>query len=415
MGPHKKFVTAKGSYAWDSEGIKYLDLLCSFGAIGLGHNHPRVLDALRKADELPNLLQFSLGIMAGGLARNLALITPGDLRRSFFCNSGTEAVEGALKLARAAFENHRIASTENSYHGKTMGALSVTGRKKYQEPFLPLLPGVDHVPYGDAAVLEKSLQSRDAAAFIVEPIQGEGGVIVPLSGYLSEVRRLCSKYGALLIIDEIQTGFGRTGKMFACEHEEVTPDVMCLAKVLGGGVMPIGAFITTDEIWDKAFGGIAKCYRHSSTVGGNSRACAAGIAAIQVIVSEKLSEAAAEKGAYLMRKIVALNDKYQVIKEVRGKGLLLGVEFTEVSGDLLKAVSSRVVHALSKENFAALVAGELLNKHKIFTGCTLSNPNLIRLAPPLNINYDEIGYFLSALDEVLGRFKSYMGGNASKS
>jgi len=409
LGLNKQFVRAEGSYLWDSEGNRYLDFLAGYGALSLGHNHPRVLQTLQKVETLPNILQVSLGTMAGALARNLALITPGDLQRSFFGNSGAEAVEGALKLARAATGKAKIIHTENSFHGKTLGALSVTGREKYQKPFLPLLPETEQVPFGDTEALEKSLQSRDVAAFIVEPIQGEGGINVPPNGYLAEARRLCSKYGALLILDEIQTGFGRTGKMFACEHEGITPDVMCLAKTLGGGVAPIGAFITTDEVWQKAFGGIQKCTLHTSTFGGNTRACAAGIAAIQVIVEEKLAEAAAEKGTYLLDKLAALKEKYGVIKEVRGKGLFIGLEFNEPTSGVLKKLSLGAVNALSKEYLAALVAGELASKHRVITAYTLNNPNVIRLEPPLGVSYEDIDYALYAFDEVLGRFKSFIG------
>ena len=408
IGLYHKCIRAKGSYVWDSEGTRYLDLLCSYGAVGLGHNHPRVLEALKKVEEVPYLFQPSLGIMAGALAQNLALITPDGLERSFFCNSGTEAVEGALKLARAATAKVNFVSTENSYHGKTIGALSVTGRQRYREPFLPLLPGVEHVPYGDVKALERSLKKGNVAAFIVESIQGEGGVIVPPEGYLSEVWRLCSEFNTLLIIDEIQTGLGRTGRMFACEYEGISPDVMCLAKVLGGGAVPIGAFITTDEIWDKAFGGVAKSYRHSSTVGGNSRACAAGIAAIQVIVSEKLTEEAAKKGVYIIEKITALSDKYKMIKEVRGKGLLIGVEFHEINNDSLQLINSQVVYTVSRENLAALIASELMHKYKVVVGYSLSNPNTIRLAPPLNIISEDIDYFISSLEEVMARFNSFI-------
>lgn len=405
-GLGKKFVRAEGSHVWDSWGTKYLDFLAGYGALALGHNHPRILEALRKVDQLPNMLQSSLGIMAGALAKNLALITPGDLQRTFFCNSGTEAVEGALKLVRAATGKPRIIYTRNSFHGKTMGALSVTGRENYQKPFLPLIPATEQIPLGDTKALGKSLRGEDVAAFIIEPIQGEGGIIVAPDGYLAEARRLCSKYGVLLIIDEVQTGFGRTGKMFACEHEGVCPDVLCIAKALGGGVVPIGAFVTTDEIWRKAYGEPQKCTLHSCTFGGNTRACAAGIAAIQVTVEENLPQAVTEKGAYLSDKLAALKKKYNLIKEFRGKGFLIGIDFSEVSSEALKTVSLQVENSLSRDYFAGLVAGELFNKHKVITAYTLGNPSVIRLQIPLITSREEIDYFISALDDVLGSFKS---------
>ena len=409
LGLDKKFVRAEGSYIWDKEENRYLDFLSGYGSVSIGHNHPKVLEAMYKVEKLPNILQVSLGPMAGALVNNLAAITPGNLQRTFFGNSGCEAVEGALKLSRAATGKPGIIYTENSFHGKSFGALSVTGREKYRKPFLPLLPETRQVPFGDAAALEDGLKSKDVAAFIVEPIQGEGGINLPPPGYLKQARELCTKYGALLIIDEIQTGFGRTGKMFACEHDDLTPDVMCLAKALGGGVMPISAFITTDKIWDKAFGGMQKCTLHTSTFGGNTRACAAGIATIQVLLEEKLPEAAMEKGEYLMEKLVALKEKHKMIREVRGKGLLIGVEFEEPTSGLMKKLSMGVVNALSNEFLASLVSGELINKHGVITLYTLNNPNVIRLEPPLNVSREDIDYAMGSLDEVLGKFKGFAG------
>jgi len=414
IGFDKKFIRAEGSYIWDDKDNKYLDLLSSYGAISLGHNNPYILEQLKKVETNLFILQCSLNTMAGALARNLAMITPGNLRRTFFGNSGCEAVEGALKLARAATGKVAILYADNSFHGKSTGALSVTGRDKYREPFLPLLPETRRIPFGETQALEEALKSNDVAAFIVEPVQGEGGIIVPPAGYLAEVKQLCTKYGALLILDEIQTGFGRTGKLFACEHDMVTPDIMCLAKALGGGVMPISAFITTDAIWEKAFGGMQKCTLHTSTFGGNTRACTAGIAAINILVKENLSQAAEEKGNYVMEKLVALKEKHKMIKEVRGKGLLIGIEFEEATSGLMKTLSLGVMNAFSKEFLAALVAGELLDKHKIITAYTLNNPNVIRIEPPLNISYEDIDYALDSFDEVLGRFKG-IGGAALSS
>jgi putrescine aminotransferase len=409
LGLNKKFTRAEGSYIWDDEGNRYTDFLAGYGSVSLGHNHPRVMEAVRKAEDLPNILQVSLGTMPAALAKNLAMITPGDLQRTFFCNSGAEAVEGALKLARAATGKTEIIYTEGSFHGKTFGALSVTGREKYQKPFVPLLPDTRPVPFGDAPALGRSIRSMNVAAFIVEPIQGEGGIVIPPPGYLTEVRKLCSTHGVLLIIDEIQTGLGRTGKMFACDREGIVPDVMCLAKSLGGGVMPLGAVMTTDEIWQRAYGGMQKCTLHTSTFGSNARACAAGIASLNVIVDEELAQAAAEKGVYLLKGLVALKEKYAVVKEVRGRGLMVGLEFSEPTSGVLKALSLGVLNALSKEYFAALVSGELANTHHIITAYTLNNPNVVRLEPPLNVAIEEIDHVVYALDEVLGRFKSFVG------
>ena len=243
----KRFVRAEGVRVWDEDGIEYLDFLGGYGALNFGHNDPRLNAALERVNTLPNLLQASLGTLSAVLAHNLAAIMPGGLQRSFFVNSGAEAVEGALKLAKAATKKKRIIYCEGAFHGKTMGALSVTGRSKYQAPFEPLVPDCAMVPFGDQGALEQELKKGDVAAVILEAIQGEGGVRIPPSGYLQEVRQLCKQYGALMVVDEIQTGFGRTGTIFACEQEKVIPDVICTSKSLGGGVMPLGAFTTTEE------------------------------------------------------------------------------------------------------------------------------------------------------------------------
>ncbi len=402
----KYFVKAEGCHVWDSDGKKYVDFLGAYGALNLGHNPPEILEALEKVKERPNLLQASLSTYAAVLGHNLARITPGGLKHSFFCNSGTEAVEGALKAARAATGKQKIISCEGSFHGKSMGSLSATGREKYQAPFLPLVPAFEKVPYGDLSALEEKLKTGDVAAFIVEPIQGEGGVIVPPPGYLKGARELCSRHDALLIIDEIQTGFGRTGRLFACEEEEVVPDIMCVAKSLGGGVMPIGAFITTESVWDRAFGGMEKCLLHTSTFGGNTFACAAGIAAINAIVENNLPQRAKELGDYMLSGLKALKERFNIIKDVRGRGLMVGIEFETGGGSLLNRVTGGVVSKFYREFAGAMVAGELLNNHRIITAYTLNNPNVIRLEPPLVIEREDIDIMLGALEEIFRKNKS---------
>lgn len=402
----RQFIRAEGIYVWDSKGEKYLDFLGAYGALNTGHNHPRVLEALDRVKEMPNLLQASLGTIVSALAKNLALITPGNLQRSFICNSGAEAVEGALKMARAATGRQKLIYCDGSFHGKTLGALAVTGRGKYQKAFQPLVPGCTSVPYGDLGALEYELKKEDTAAFILEPVQGEGGIIIPPPGYLPEVRRLCSKYGTLLIIDEIQTGLGRTGKMFACQHDGVVPDIMCLAKSLGGGIMPAGAYITTDEIWKKAYGGMEKALLHTSTFGGNTWAAAAGIAALEIILEENLPEKARETGEYLLKGLTRLKEKYPLIKDVRGRGLMVGIEFNQPGGLAAKA-SFGLATRLSEEYLGSLVAGELMNKHHIITAYTLNNPNVIRLEPPLSVSKEQIDTVLQALEDIFATHKGF--------
>ncbi|MDI3480885.1 MAG: putrescine aminotransferase [Tepidanaerobacteraceae bacterium] len=399
----KNFVKAEGCYVWDSDGKKYIDFLGAYGALNLGHNPPEVLDAISRVSSRPNLLQASLSTYAAVLGHNLSQVAPAGLKHCFFCNSGAEAVEGALKTARAATGKRNIISCKGSFHGKTMGALSATGRKKYQEPFSPLVPGFETVEYGRLDELEDKLKTRDVAAFIVEPIQGEGGIIVPPKGYLKSARELCRRYEALLIVDEVQTGFGRTGRMFACEEEQITPDIMCVAKSIGGGVMPLGAFITTAEVWEKAFGGMEKCLLHTSTFGGNTMACAAGIAAISAIVEKNLPERAQKMGDYMLKGLNVLKDRYSIIKEVRGRGLMVGIEFQTMEKGMLNRITGGAVSKFYQEFAGAMVAGELLNGHRIITAYTLNNPNVIRMEPPLIVTEQDIDYMLNSMEDIFSK------------
>lgn len=397
----KKFIRAEGVSVWDEDGVEYLDFLGGFGALNFGHNHPYIISALKQVSHLPNLLQVTLNPLVAALGHNLAKITPGNLTHTFFCNSGAEAVEGAIKLARAASKKKKIIYCERSFHGKTMGALSVTGKHKYQAPFQPLVPYCEAVPYGDTSALEIKLREGDVAAFILEPIQGEGGVNVPPAGYLREVRQLCSKYDTYLIVDEIQTGFGRTGTIFACDCDGVVPDIMCVGKSLGGGVMPLAAFTTNENIWDRAYGGFERCQIHTSTFGGNARAMAAGIAAIKVMLDEDLASQARVKGEYLLSGLRVLQEKYpSFIKEVRGRGLLIGVEFSSLSKGVVDKITGGKLNKVAEEYFAALVAAELMNKYHIITAYTLNNPNVIRFEPPLIISKEQIVRLLSAMEEI---------------
>jgi len=397
----KNFVKAQDVYVWDDQGNRYIDFLGGYGALNIGHNHPKVISTIEKIKDRPNILQASLNKLSAGLAHNLAMISPKGLRHVFFCNSGAEAVESALKLARVSTGKKVFVYCTNSFHGKTFGALSVTGREKYRKPFEPLLQDVREIPFGDISALESALKSRDVAGFIVEPIQGEGGIIIPPDGYLKSAREVCNKYGALLIVDEIQTGFGRTGYMFACQREEITPDIMCLAKSLGGGIMPVGAVISTEEVWEKGYGGLDKCLLHTSTFGGNSWAMAAGISAVEVIIEENLPEQAKIKGEYFLKKLLSLKDRYKLIKDVRGRGLMIGLEFYQPEGGILDKITGGGVSRITNEYLGSLIAGELLNRYHIITAYTLNNPNVIRLEPPLTIKQEDLDTFVEALDNLL--------------
>ncbi len=397
----KNFVKADNVEVYDAEGKKYLDFLGGYGSLNLGHNRKEIIEAVNKVSDKPNLLQASLGSIYSAAAHNLAQIAPGNLEMSFFGNSGTEAVEGAIKLARIATEKEKIIYCKDSFHGKSYGSLSITGREKYQKYFNPLLPATEQVPFADSTALKEKLESSDnIAAVILEPIQGEGGIIVPPKGYLKEVRELCDKHGVLMILDEIQTGLGRTGKLFAADLEGVVPDIMCLAKSLGGGIEPVGAYITKPDIWDKAYGTMEKALLHTSTFGGNARASAAVIASINYILANDLSEQAAEKGEYFLDKLKKFEKQYDLVKEVRGKGLMIGIEFNQPDPGLLDRISGGLVSKFSAEYMGAMVAGSLNNDYQIITAYTLNNPNVIRLEPPLTVSFDQIDYVVDSLQDI---------------
>lgn len=369
----------EGVYTFDNKGRRYLDCLGGFGIFNVGHRHPRVIEAVkRQLDQVCLHSQELINPWSAHLASQLAAIAPGDLQYSFFCNSGTEAVEGAIKLARLYTGKTEIISTKNAYHGVSMGALSATGRDVFRKPFEPLLNGFSHVPFGDIEALEAAITEKTAAV-ILEPIQGEGGINVPSAGYLRKVRQLTKRYGILLILDEVQTGMGRTGRMFACEHEDVVPDILCLAKALGGGVMPIGCFMSTAKIWKVLE---PNPTIHNSTFGGNPLACAAASACIEVLLDEHLPARSAVMGNYFMRKLSELQDKYpDLIADVRGKGLLIGLEFA----------SQEVREAVQVELFyrGVLVAGTL-NANRTF-----------RIEPPLIITESQINIMIDTLESIL--------------
>lgn len=408
IGFDKNFVRAEGIFVYDDAGTRYLDFLGGYGSLPFGHNPKDVLAGVEKASSHPNFLQARASSLQAALAHDLAAILPGDLSMAFFCNSGAESVEGALKMARIATGKQVFIHCTGAFHGKTLGALSVGGREKYKTPFQPLIPGCVEVPFGDIRALEQALDQHRCAAVIMEPVQGEAGVIVPPEGYLKQVRELTDAHDTLLILDEVQTGLGRTGTMFACEHEGVVPDIMCLAKALGGGVMPLGATVATRKAWEKAYGGLSKAVLHTSTFGGGARACAAGLVTISKLVEENLAERARDLGKYFLNGLRTLQKSYKTIKEVRGKGLLIGLEFDKPVEGLLDKLTAGAINEFAKEYYASLVAGELLGKHQVITAYTLNNPNVMRLEPPLTVTKDQIDYVLNALEDIFSQRKGLL-------
>jgi len=381
MGLEDVEVAAEGCYITDSAGHHYLDCLGGPGVFTMGHRHPRIVEAVQKqAARQPLGGHVLLNPVYGKLAERLAEITPGELQYCFVCNSGAEAVEAALKFARGSTKRPHFVAAQGAFHGKTFGALSASGRDVYKQPFEPLLEGFTHVPFGDNEALAGAVDDQTAAV-ILEPIQCEAGIIIPPEGYLTEARQICNDTGALLILDEIQTGLGRTGRMFACDWEDVTPDIMTLGKALGGGVMPIGAAIATPQVWtvfeDSPI-------IHSSTFGGNPLACAAALAALDVLEQEHLADKCAQRGEQLLSGLGEAAANYpDMVTEVRGRGLLVGMEFTD--SDL----GGLTITALGQRQILAAFA--------------LNDPRVLRFEPPAIISAQQVDQVIQAVGEALAQ------------
>lgn len=394
----KDYVWGEGSYLEDAQGNRYLDFIAQYGAVPFGYNPEFVWEALAGVRKrgLPSLVQPSLPGEALRLANVLAECAPGDLCYATFCQSGTEAVEAAIKLARSATGREIIISTHNSFHGKTLGSLSATGKDSYQIPFRAPAPGFMRIPFNDILALQTALEENrgNVAAFIVEPVQGEGGIIVADSGYLAEVQALCQRHEVVFIVDEVQTGLGRTGKLFACEHEGIEPDVMLLAKALGGGLLPIGVCLSSPRVWNDDFGML-----HSSTFANNSVVCAVGLAVLDKLRQDdqKMIKEIKLKGDYLLKQVQDLQARYpDVIKEARGQGLMVGVEFHALND----CGSYDMAFLTDQGGFTALLSGFLLNVYGIRLAPFLNSSMTLRLEPALTIEYDEIDRVVEALEMI---------------
>ena len=375
--------SGQGSILYDLLGREYIDCLGGFGIFSAGVNHPKIVKAV--TDQMQRMALNSQELLEpwrAALSRVLAEVTPGDLQNSFFINNGTDAIEGAIKLTRLYTKRNTFISTIGGFHGKSMGSLSLMGKASFREPFQFGLQDVRFVPYGDADALQHEFERCEAvgvriAGLVLEPVQGEAGGIVPPPDYLPRARELCTRYGALLIADEIQTGMGRTGKFWGVDHWNVVPDILCVGKSIGGGVMPLSAFISTAAIWEVM---IPNPIIHSTTFGGNPLACAAGLAAIQVTLEEDLPGQAAVKGEFLLRELGCLQQKYpQVLKEAHGKGLLIGMEFP------VQEIGWQVASGLFKRG--VLVAG------------TYSKAQVIRIEPALGIPMELLQEMLNRLED----------------
>jgi acetylornithine/succinyldiaminopimelate/putrescine aminotransferase/nucleoside-diphosphate-sugar epimerase len=400
LGFDKAYVSAQGSYLYDAAGRGYLDFHTGEGFASLGHNHPDVRDVLRAtlAADLVDGVQIHYSALSGMLAEALSRRLPPGLDAVFFTSTGAEAVDSAMKFARAATRRPRLISCDSGFHGVTLGPLSLVGDEFFKEGFGPLLPGCARVPFGDLARLEAELRSKDVAAFIVEPIQGRT-VTVPPPGYLQAAQALCRRYGTLYILDEIQTGLGRTGSWFALEQSELEPDVVLVGKALSGGYMPVAAMVTTRDIYDKAVGTLERSYVHQSTFGRNRLSMAAGLATLRIIERDRLVEHAERIGAVLRDGLAELQQRHEMIAEVRGSGLMIGIELRAPSSRAAR-LSWRLIHLASEGLFPQLIVIPLHRDHGVITMAAGKN-DVIKLLPPLTLSESEARSFLDALDAVL--------------
>jgi putative aminotransferase pigE len=433
------FIRGEGINLWDVEGNMYYDFVAGYGSVNFGHNNPAIISGIKKMIDMqvPSIVQISPTLVTTALAENIAHLLPGDLEISFFCNSGTEAIEAAIKLVKKLSKKRYIVSATGSFHGKSLGSLSISGKEKYKKYFRPLLKHTINVPFGDLESVENIFMDKDVAAFFIEPIQGEAGVIIPPVGYLKNIRKLCDKYDVLLVVDEIQTGFGRTGKNFAIEHENIIPDIMTISKSLGGGLVPIGACVTSKYLFKKAYGKSENYALHTSTFGGNNFAATAALQATKLLIDGKFAEKADSRGRYFKSKLMELQEKYSIIKEVRAIGLMIGIEFDMdycggldemksqiesylddefddmkdlLSNDLYKTIDRFTnsitgdVEVYMQKNFTLMISSYLLKEFRILTFSTLNNPNVIRIQPPLVITDSEIDYFINGLECVIKKF-----------
>jgi len=400
IGFDRAYRRGKGQYLYDRDGLQYLDLLSGWGVFALGRNHPVVADALKKVldSELPNLVQMDVSALAGVLAERLLRRVP-HLEKVFFANSGTESVEASLKFARAATGRPGIVYCSHAFHGLTYGSLSVIGDDIFRSGFGPLLPGCVEVPFNDVVALERALASKTVAAFIVEPIQGKG-VTMPTDDYLRSALELCRKYGTLFIADEVQTGLGRTGRFLACEHWRIEPDMVLLSKSLSGGHVPVGAVLTRKWIFDKVFDRMDRAVVHGSTFSKNDLAMAAGIATLEVIQSERLMENAERTGARLLATFERMIGRHELVKDVRGKGLMIGIEFGAPRSLKLKA-SWNLLETANSGLFCQLIVIPLLKEHRILTQVAGHGNHTIKLLPPLIISDQDCDWIERSFETVI--------------
>ena len=395
------YVKGEGCYLIDDEGGRYLDFLSGFGVFALGRSHPAIVGALHDAldADLPNLVQMDCSLLPGILAQELVKRSHPGIERVCFTNSGAEAIESAIKFARAATKRTRILYCDHAFHGLTTGALSLNGGKEFRSGFGPLLPGVDMVPFGDIGALASELRKGDVAAFVIEPIQGKGVNLAP-DDFWPEAQALCHRHKTLLVLDEVQAGLGRTGTFFCHEQFGITPDIITVSKALSGGYVPVGAMLSTAAVSDAVFSSMDRAVVHSSTFASNQLAMVAGLATLAAFDDEEILDRVQRTGKAFTKSLAPLVERYEFLHEVRGRGLMIGLVFGEPTTPSLRR-RFRMIEAMRPALFSQMMVVPLFHRHKILTQVAADNMNVVKLLPPLIAGDDEVELFADALDDVL--------------
>jgi ornithine--oxo-acid transaminase len=401
IGFDRRWARAEGAYLWDGEGNRYLDVLGGFGMFNVGRNNPRIREALVEALELerPGSVQLGVDVLPALLADELLRRAPASLDKVLFTSSGAESVEAALKLGRAATGRPRVLTAEHAFHGLTLGALSATASPEFTSRFGPLLPGFDRVPWNDLEALERELTREDVALFLVEPVQGKG-VNLPADGYLEGAQELCRRFGTLFCVDEVQTGFGRTGRLLALEHWGLEPDLVTVAKSLSGGYVPVGALLMTDAVYEGVFDSLPNAVSHGSTFAPNDLAMVAGLATLRELDEQGLVERSARLGEALLERTRPLVEASPVVRNVRGLGLMWAIEFEEPEGG---SRTWKLLERIQPGLFAQLVIVPLFRDHRILSQVAGHGMNVLKAIPPLVVTEDDVEWFSTALEDTVGR------------
>jgi ornithine--oxo-acid transaminase len=401
IGFDRRWARAEGAYLWDSDGNRYLDMLGGFGMFNVGRNNARIREALIEALELerPGSVQLGVDSLPALLAEELLRLAPPSVERVLFTNSGAESVEAAIKLGRAATARTRVLSLEYGFHGLTLGALSATSASEFTSRFGPLLPGFEKVAWDDLDALERQLTAEDVALFIVEAVQGKG-VNIPAPGYLEGAQELCRRYGTLFCVDEVQTGFGRTGRMLALEHWGLEPDLITVAKSLSGGYVPVGALLMSAEVYDGVFDSLPNAVSHGSTFAPNDLAMAAGLATLRELGEQDLVERSARLGELLLDRTRPFVDRFEVVRDARGLGLMWAIEFQEPPGG---SRTWKLLERIQPGLFSQLVIVPLFRDHRILSQVAGHGLNVLKAIPPLVVTEEDLDWFVSALEETIAR------------